>query len=335
MEEFEKYLPENFIETNEYSKRLWRSGLSDLPPAIITCAITGSNAGKEANPNLPETLEEQVEQCYEAFKAGASMVHIHRRNPDNPCEVTMDPAMYVEVNRLVREKCPDIIINNNCTGGRMRTSPTTLGDLRMTSITASPEVGSLDTSNYCSKIRLPKREPPLFGRDEEVWKENAYSITDDEALYVAQQMTEHGTKPEFECFSMADFHYVSRLVKKGYKDPFGGPHLVQYVFTAGSGWPTSQYLDMLVAALPKNCVLGIIATGAQQWPILAQALCKGLHIRVGMEDNLYVERGRLAKSNGELVEKAVRIAHELGRAVATPAQARMMLGLPSIPREWN
>lgn len=334
MSEIGKYLPQDILEPNEYSKRLWRGGLSELPPAIITCAITGGNAGKEVNPNLPETLEEQVQACVEAYEAGASMVHIHRRSPENPCQVTMKPEEYIEINRLVREKCPDIIINNNCTGGRMRTSDTTLGDLRMTSVTAGPEVASLDTSNYCSKIRLPKREPPLFGRDEETWKHNYYSITDDEAMYVAGEMIKNGTKPEFECFSIADFHYVNRMTKMGYKDPYGGPHLVQYVFTPGSGWPTSQYLDMLVSALPRDCVLGIIATGAQQWSILAQALCKGLHVRVGMEDNLYIERGRLAKSNGELVEKIVRIAKELGRPVATPAQAREMLGLPATPKTW-
>ena len=91
--EYEQYLPQNFVETNEYSRRLWRGGLSDLPPAIVTCAITGSNAGKEVNPNLPETLEEQVQACVEAYEAGASMVHIHRRNPNNPCEMTMSPEV--------------------------------------------------------------------------------------------------------------------------------------------------------------------------------------------------------------------------------------------------
>lgn len=335
MDEIKNYLLDDYKDTNTYSNFLWKGGLSDLPPAIITCAITGSNAGKEANPNLPELVEEQVEQAYAAYQAGAAMIHIHRRDPNNPCEMTQDPEMYKEVNRLIREKCPDVIINNTCVGGRKRFGTSTkVSDMMLTSIDACPEVASLDTSNYCSKVKLPARKPPLFGRDETVVRETSYSLTDSEALQVLQMMKARNIKPEFECFQLADLHYINRLVKAGYADQFNAPHMVQYVFTPGSGWPTGQYLATLVQCCPPNCMLGVIATGAQQFPILAQALCAGLHVRVGMEDNIYIERGVLAQSNAQLVEKIVRIATDLGRKIATPTQARQMLGISQTPRTW-
>jgi 3-keto-5-aminohexanoate cleavage enzyme len=333
MEELKDYLLEDYKDTYAYTARLWRSGLSSFPPLIITCAITGANAGKEINPNLPESLEEQVEQTYEAFRAGASMVHIHRRDPQNPCAMTQNPDDYREVNIKIREKCPDIIINDTAACGRKRTSDTSLSPQMLTSIYADPEIASIDISNYCSVVKLPKREPPLFGRDDDVIRESCYSLSQTEAWNSVAMMKERGIKPEFECFQLADIHYLNRLVQAGYADPFDGPHLIQFVFTTGSNWPTAQYLSMVINAVPRNCLLGVIATGAMQFPVLTMAMIQGLHVRVGMEDNVYIERGQKAESNAQLVEKIVRIAKELGRQIATPAQARQMMGLGA-PRRW-
>lgn len=328
------YLPEHFKETYDYANRLWRGGLTNFPPLIVTCAITGGNAGKEINPGLPELLEEQVEQSWEAYQAGASMVHIHRRDPGNPCEVTDNPELYREVNREIRKRCPDLILNNTAIGGRFKISDTELSAQSWTSIYADPEVASLDISNYCSIVRLPKREPPLFGRDEPVMREWGYSITQTEVLRTLELMDEHNVKPEFECFQMSDLMYTKRIIDAGYTDKRGGPNLIQFVYTpGGSNWPTMDYMVALKNAVPRGCQLGIIAAGAQQFPLLAMAICQGFHVRVGMEDNVYLEKGRLAQSNGELVEKIVTIAKLLGRPVATPAQAREMLGLGE-PRTW-
>jgi len=331
---WKEYLPENFKETYDYSNKLWRSGLATFPPLIITCAITGGNAGKEINPNLPESLEEQVEQATEAYQAGASMVHIHRRKPDNPCEVTDNPEHYKEVNIEIRKRCPDLIINNTAIGGRFKISDTELSPQSWTSIYAEPEVASLDISNYCSVIKLPKREAPLFGRDEDVMREWGYSITQSEVFRTLDLMREHNVKPEFECFAMQDLLYVKRVMDAGYKDPWDGPNNIQFVYTLGSNWPTMDYMVALKNACPKGCNLGIIAAGSQQFPLLAMAICLGLHVRVGMEDNVYLEKGVLAKSNAELVEKIVQIAKLLGRPIATPTQAREILGLGA-PRQWT
>lgn len=288
--------------------------------------------GKEVNPNLPESLEEQVEQTYDAYKAGASIVHIHRRDPENPAEMTRKWKEYREVNIKIREKCPDII-NNTAACGRIKMGDGEWSPQLLTSIYAEPEIASLDTSCYCSLMKLPKREPPLFGRDEEIIREMSYVITQTETKYAVDLMREHRVKPEFECFEIGDIHYLNRLVQSGYTDLNNGPHLIQFVFTFGSNWPTSQFLSTVVNAVPRGCLLGIIAPGAMQFPVLAMALVQGLHVRVGMEDNIYIERGKKAVSNAQLVEKIVRIAQELGRPIATPAQARQMLGLGA-PRQW-
>jgi len=334
MDEIKNYLLENYKETNDYTVKLWRSGLSDFPPLIVSCAITGGNAGKEVNSNLPESLEEQVQQTYDAYKAGASIVHVHRRDPDNPAEMTRKWEDYREANIKIREKCPDLIINNTAACGRLKIGDTEWTPQLLTSIYADPEIASLDISCYCSLMQLPKREPPLFGRDEAIIREMSYVITQTEATKSVELMKRHGIKPEFECFEMGDIHYVNRLVQSGYTDLNNGPHLIQFVFTTGSNWPTAQYMSMVINAVPRGCILGIIAPGAMQFPVLAMAIVQGLHVRVGMEDNVYIERGKKADSNAQLVEKIVRIASDLGRTIATPAQTRQMLGLGE-PRRWN
>jgi len=335
MSEIKDYLLENYKDTYDYSYKLWRSGLSSFPPMIVSCAITGSNAGKEINSNLPESMEEQVEQTYEAYKAGASIVHIHRRNPQNPAEMTQNSDDYREVNIKIREKCPEIVINDTASCGRFRlgegNSPWT--PMVLTSINADPEIASLDITNYCSLTPLPKREPPLFGRDEAIVREMSYAITHTEVRKSVELMREHGIKPEFECFELGDIHYVNKLVQSGYVDLNNGPHLIQFVFTTGSNWPTAQYMSMVINAVPRGCILGIIAPGAMQFSVLAMAIVQGLHVRVGMEDNVYIEKGKKAESNAQLVEKIIRIANELGRSIATPSQTRQMLGLGK-PRIW-
>ena len=308
-----KHLAEEYSQFWTYTDKMHRGGLSDFAPAIVTCAITGGNQGKEANPNLPETLEEQVQSTYEAYKAGAVMVHIHRRDPNNTRTRSTDPEEYREVNIKIREKCPDIIINNTCLCGAAVVGGQRQANMSV-SLTAAPEVASIDTSCY--------RAGNAF-----------YTITDAEVRHYAEEMGKLGTKPEFECFQLVDVWYLKKLIESGYVDAQGGPHWLQFVFTKDSNWPVPDFMSMLVRSMPANTVLGIIAAGAQQWPVLAQGLIWGANVRVGMEDNIYIGRGKLADSNAQLVEKIIRIANDLGRRVATCEQARAMLGLGA-PRTW-
>lgn len=334
MSDLQNYIVDDLRDATKYSEMVWKHGLGDLAPAIVTCAITGANNGKESNPNLPETIEEQVESAYEAYKAGAVMVHIHTREPENLAVMSYNPEYYEEVNIKIREKCPDLIINNTCVCGRSISVETkSISDPQDQIIAAGAEVGSVDVSNYFSAIPMGAREGVNDGKP---WVlERGYCMPQQGALDSILKMQKVGMKPEFECFQMSDLMYVRWMVNHGYVDANGAPNWINFVFTVGgSNWPTPEYFNTLKSVCPRNSMMGIIAAGAQQWAVLAQALVHGLHVRVGMEDAVYLERGRKADSNAQLVEKIIQISNLLGRRVATCEEARKMMGLGA-PKTWK
>ncbi|NCB74345.1 MAG: 3-keto-5-aminohexanoate cleavage protein [Clostridia bacterium] len=331
MSELRDYYVEDYLDAEKYISKLSRSGLSQFSPLIISCAITGANQGKEANPNLPETAEEAAQQTFDAYNAGASMVHVHRRSSQNNAVMTKDPNEYRELNAMIRDRCADIIINNTAGGGRTRLPDGSISPLLTVSLDAKPEVASIDISNFVSRAKMKKRLPPLTGRDEDQIVEYSYSIMPTEAEQVMGMMRENGIKPAFECFDIGDLQYLHGFIGAGIAE---APHLVEVVFNNGTCFPTIDYMMTAMKYMPKNTVFSAIATGATQFPLLAAAIILGANVRVGMEDNIYLGKGQLAKSNAELVEKIVRIANELGRPIATPAQAREMLGLGA-PRAYQ
>lgn len=331
MEERIPYLVENLRDPIWYTETMWKRGLTAFPPAIITCAITGANQGKEANPNLPESVEEQVESAYEAYRAGAAMVHIHAREKDDLGKMSWDPEIYREVNAKIREKCPDLIINNtNICGRDVDPDNNVLSDPRTAITEAAAEVGSIDVSCYFSSIPMKPRQPD----HPDPWTlYHGYCISDGDVDKALEKMKQYGVKPEFECFALSDLQYVRTLVNKGWTDPGGGPNWISLVYTTGSNWNLPIFMETVKQCCPKNSMLNIIATGAQQWSCLAQALCHGFNIRVGMEDSVRLGSGKKADSNAQLVENAVSLANILGRPVATCEQARKMLGLGA-PRKY-
>ena len=143
MDELKNFLLGDYRETMDYVKKVERYGLTKFPPLIISCAITGGMHGKESNPNLPEEPEEQAQQSYDAYNAGASMIHIHARDPINAWATSSTPEAFKKVNALVRAKCPDVIINNTCVGGRRfdEEKNVMLPNL-LYSLEAEPEVGA-------------------------------------------------------------------------------------------------------------------------------------------------------------------------------------------------
>ena len=323
--ELKEYLVGDVRDSVRYIEKMSRGGLSKLPPLIITCAITGGLHGKEANPNLPEAPEEQVREAYDAYNAGASMVHIHRRNPENPMQMSWKWEEFAEINTMVRAKCPDLIINNTCLGGRMLNEETgTIGDRMLASIPAKPEVASLDIHCFCEDMPMKARKAPLFGRDEDAILKFHYSISPDTAKYVAQLMDEQGIKPEFEMFDIADVKYLNRLAKDGTAKT---PYWVSMLFNGNGTIPTPDMMLAATRALPDNSLLNVIGIGAAQFPMLAMAMILGHHVRVGLEDNVFYAPRELAQGNGQMVERVVRLARELGRPIATPEQARKMMGL--------
>lgn len=318
----------------KYAEQVARSGLSKMPPLIISCAITGGLHGAEINPNLPEDKEAQIQSTYDAYNAGAALVHIHARDPKNLSAMTTDVNDYRELNARVREKCPDIIINNTCMGGRMYVDETKQASpMLLTAIEALPEVSSVDLACASTYMPMRARKAPLTGRDQDTISKINYMLTQGEAVEVVETMQAHGIKPELEVFSPDDIvNYIIPLIKKGVlKDQ---PYWVQVIF-GGNGTVTNvENMVRTTQMMPENSLFSVIGIGAAQTAMITLGMLMGHHVRVGMEDSPVYAPGELAKSNAQLVERVVRIARELGRPIATPAQAREMMGLGD-PRSYS
>ncbi|GAB4354890.1 MAG: 3-keto-5-aminohexanoate cleavage protein [Candidatus Abyssubacteria bacterium] len=327
--------------------REWREHFNKWPPVIVTCAITGGVHGKASNPNLPETPEEQADSTYEAYKAGASMVHIHARDPNmNYATNSSNGEDYYRVNHLVRERCPDIIINNTCSGLFKEDDEEVMNTFFAT---CNPEVASLDVGMLYMRMRIPAPFE-LTDPDEgmrEMFKARGITILDPKTLQYegvdmlgytktekfARAMKKSNIKPELEVFNSQSWWFVDNLINRKLIEP---PYWCQLVFGQDGACspPTVMSAMDMIANMPPKSLFSSIGTGALELPIITFSLIMGGHIRVGMEDNVYYRRGEKAKSNAQLVERAVRLIHELNREVATPAQAREMLGISQTPKQY-
>ena len=311
-----------------YNDRDWMERATrGFPPLIITVAITGGAHGMEGNPNLPETPESQAEETYKAYNAGASIVHVHARDPQKGyATVSAKTEDYYRINKLIREACPDIIINNS-TGGGTGMAP----EERVVSVRANPELASLNCGPLAFIATLKKRPPPLSGRDQDVDIEWVNPIGFQETEYFAKTMKDHNVKAELEVYHPGQYWLVDNLIRKGLIDP---PYMCQFVMGMSSGiYPTPWGVMDMLRELPDNSLFQVIGTGQYQLPLTTMAIMLGGHVRVGLEDNLYYKRGELA-TNAKLVERVANLAHELGREVATPAQARKMLRISEQPRQY-
>ena len=304
---------------------LQRVRKSSFPPLMICVAITGGVQGKEANPNLPETPEEQVKQTYAAYQAGASMVHLHVRDPQKWWDGTGDVGQYRKVNAMIREACPDIIINNT-TGGSLGMTL----EQRLACLDAGPEVATLNMGPDMYKLKLKERRPPLPHPRPAEELTGTLAITYTELRQFAAAMKERGIKPEMEVYHPGQLWGVFDLIELGLVEP---SYFVQFVMGYGaSPWATPRNLVNFVEQLPAQTVLEVSGVGPFQLPMTTLAMILGAQmVRVGMEDNVYYKRGQLLENNAEAVERVVRMAHELNREVATPAQAREMLDLSQQP----
>ena len=312
MSEIKDYMIQDILDTKKYLSKIQRGGLSDFAPAIITCAITGMQQSKKNNPYLPVTPDEQVETCIGAYEAGAAMCHIHARNPKNWDAPAQDPEDFYQINKRVREACPDLIINNTVGGGYLRTHGTgSLGVLCDIAATSKAEVATVDVEGMPAGV--------IGGPNV------AYTITKGEMDELVTKLIENGTKPEFECFDIGDILMVNDMIATGKLGD--GPFLVDLIVNPTCNFQTVSYIVEAMKYMPDNAVVSLLPTGAAQFPLLAVGLTLGLNIRVGMEDNIYLSRGVKAETNAQLVKKAVALCEMLGRPVATPEQARQMMGL--------
>lgn len=304
-----------------------RARTTSFPPLIITCAISGGIQGKEANPNIPETVEEQAESTYEAYRAGASMVHTHVRDPECLYNCSGDPEQYRLANALIREKCPDIIINNTTGGG-----PGMTPEQRLCVLESNPEVATLNMGPDVMLMTLKERKAPLTHPRPERKIEGVAPIDYAEVALFASEMKKHGIKPEMEVYHPGQFWTAWHAIDKGLIEK---PFLFQFVMGyQTSSYGTPQNVLNLISQLPDESVYEVAGLGPYQLPLTTLSIILGGHVRVGLEDNVYYERGRLLSSNAEAVERVVRIARELNREIATPEQARKMMGLSPTPTAY-
>jgi 3-keto-5-aminohexanoate cleavage enzyme len=315
----------DFFNPYEWLQRVRRSS---FPPLMICCAITGGVQGKEANPNLPETPEEQVEQARDVYQAGASMIHTHVRDPKKWWDGTDQMEQYRKVNAMIREACPDIIINNTTGGSYGMTI-----EQRLACLDARPEVATLNMGPDMYQLKLKERKAPVPSPRPAVDMDGTVPITYSEVRRFAQGMKERGIKPEMEVYHPGMLWAVFDLIELGLVEP---PYFIQFVMGyQTSPWATPRNFVNAVEQVPSQTILEISGVGPFQLPMTTLAMIMGAHmVRVGMEDNVYYRRGQLLKSNVEAVERVARIARELNREIATPAQAREMLGLSPTPSPY-
>ncbi|MEM1146175.1 MAG: 3-keto-5-aminohexanoate cleavage protein [Pseudomonadota bacterium] len=287
---------------------------------IITIAPTGGLGTKEMNPDLPTQPQEIADDVAKCCAAGASVVAVHARRPDDTA--TCDGDLYHDINTRIREQC-DIIINNSTGGGptgEMVEPSGVNGDLemiwaeRMKGVEGGAEICTHDavTANTHYQGQNVLMRTPL-NRSREL----------------AQAMKDRGIKPEWECFSIGHMLDPITLIKEGLDEP---PYIFNFVLGVQHGiqgaMPWSlKTLQAMVDELPDGSVFTVSGIGPAQLPAAMGALLTGGHVRVGLEDNMYYSRGQLA-TNMMLVERLVNQVDDMGFEPATAAEAREILGIP-------
>lgn len=306
----------SYRDSHQYMERL-RQGFA---PLMITCAVNGGVQGREMHNGLPETPEEIAAACKEAYDAGASLVHIHGRDPENLAAAAENPDVYLEINARVRELCPELIINNTTGGG-----PGMSMEARYRCLEAEPEVASLNMGPDMSRFRLPERPEPLPHPHNALIYDECIPFTYGTIRRLAEEMKARDIKPEMEVYHSGQFWVSDDLIQAKLLQP---PYLFQFVMGyQTSAFPTPQSLSSLVSELPDQSIFFACGVGPHQVPMTTCSMIMGGHVRVGLEDNLYYSRGRRLRGNGEAIERVIRIARDLNREVASPRQAREMLGL--------
>ena len=269
---------------------------------IITAAICGAEVTKEQNPAVPYTVEEIVREAKSAVDAGAAIVHLHVRHDDGTPTQSRD--RFQQCTEAILKECPNVILIPS-TGGAVGMTPDER--LQSTDTTPIPEMATLDcgTCNFGDEI-FDNTMPTMraFGK----------------------RMMERGIKPEYECFEMGHLDTILTMARKG--EVPGAPMQFNFVLGVPGCTPaTVDNLCWLVKNIPAGSTWTATGIGRYAFQLAAPAIVMGGNVRVGFEDNLYIERGVLAKSNGELVDKVVRMAKLLGRQVATSDEAREILNL--------
>ncbi len=287
---------------------------------IISCAVTGNQTTREHHPELPVTPEEIATSCLEAAAVGASIAHIHVRDPATG-KPSMELKLYREVVERIREKNSEIIVNlTTGPGGRFIPSD------------EDPKVAAPGSSLSLPHVRVEhvvELKPDICSLDLNTMFSGSSVVinTPKNVSEMARLIYASGVKPELEVFDTGDIHMARYLLKH---NVLKAPPFFQIVMGVKYGASaTPATLTYMHSLLPPDAVWSAFGIGATEFPMVAQSFLLGGHVRVGLEDNVYYSKGRLARGNAELVERAARIITDLGGSVATPAEARQILGLKS------
>jgi uncharacterized protein (DUF849 family) len=286
---------------------------------IVTCALTGAGDTVGRSPHVPVTPEQIAASAVEAANAGAAVVHIHVRNIETGGP-SREVALYAEVVRRIKDSGVDVVINLTAGMG---------GDLVIDQEDPLKPIDGTDLVN--ANDRLPHVEELLpdictldcgslnFGEGSQL-----YISTPDMLRIGAKRIQELGVKPELEIFDTGHLWFASKMVEEGLID---APPLFQLCMGIPYGAPAEpNLLQAMVQLLPAGAQWASFAIGRNQMPWVAQSVLLGGHVRVGLEDNLYLGKGVKA-TNGQLVERAVHIVEDLGATIATPDRARELLKL--------
>jgi 3-keto-5-aminohexanoate cleavage enzyme len=287
---------------------------------IVTIAPTGGMAGKHQNPRLPTQPDEIARDVYDCYNAGASVVAVHARRPDDGA--TCNPAIYREINQRIRDKC-DIVINNS-TGGGVHGDMISqaangyweiMWEERLKGMEAGAEMCTLDATTIIASF------------DD---KELLMHTSPSRCRELATAMRDRGIKPEWEVFSPTHIlQDVTTLIQAGLDEP---PYFVNLVLGVHRAFQNAmpyspRIMQMMVDMLPAGSIFCVSGIGPAQLPAALNSLLLGGHVRVGLEDNIYYRQGELA-TNLQLTERVVRLVREMGYEPATPAEARQIMGLP-------
>lgn len=286
---------------------------------IITVAITGSLTTKEQNPSIPYTPEDIASETIESWKAGASVVHLHVREPASGKPV-QDVELFRKAIRLIRDKC-DIVINASTGGGPGMSFDERLGIIPALCAEAglSPEMASLNAGSL--NFGILSRKQRRFVLDSV--QTNPWG----ELLNFADTMTGHGVKPEVEIYEAGMVNNAKVLCEIG---ALKSPMHFQFVLgVLGGMQSTPENLLFLKNLIPPGSTWSLCAVGLDIFSLGPVAIAMGGNVRVGLEDCVYVAPGVLARNNAEMVAKIAKIAREMGRDIASPMEARTILGLSS------
>ncbi|MCY3708290.1 MAG: 3-keto-5-aminohexanoate cleavage protein [Caldilineaceae bacterium] len=307
----------DYTNQREYVRRISEG----MPPVIISAVVTGGHQ-KSENPAMPVTAEEQAAAAAEVFAAGATIIHIHARQADDPTQASHEADRYREINDLMRAKAPHILVDNSQGIADLTTAGSdfvgTAHHYKSAPIDAGPDIMAFNPG-------------PMTFRGGAAYTGGGSGpgkvtlATFDDSERTAHRLRERGIKPQVFLYHPGHLDILDYLIQR---DALDKPYFLQLVFGQQSGINTSMdsFLYM-VRNLPEDSLFQTCALGLEEIQVNVMAMLLGGHVRTGLEDCIHYQRGELARSNAQMVERIARIANDLGRGVAAIDETRRMLGI--------